>query len=262
MPNITLNSVQLYYESHGSGDEAIVLFNGITMNTTGWLWQLPALLQQRRVILLDFRGQGKSEHPVCEAYSLDQQADDVAALMSALGIEKFDVLGLSYGGMVALHMAQRHLARIKRLVLASTLAYADAANEAIKASWLEIMQCGGQDLRFVASVPWLYGSRFIESQRAVLEQIRAQGVDIDWPAVVRLMNGVSEHDARPWLSSIVVPTLILAGDEDRLTPPYQARHLALTIPDALLVELTGYGHALHIEAPLQFNEALTSFLFS
>ena len=260
MPRIRLSDTTLHYEFNGGGPDTVVLLNGITMDTGGWALQLPALTQAYRVLTLDFRGQGRSDRPEAPFYGLDRQADDVAELLQALDIRRADVVGLSYGGMVAQHLAYRHPARIGRLVLASTLAYADAANAAISASLAGAMAAGGAALRFDTTKPWLYGSRFLQEQAGFVDELRAQGELIDWAAATRLMLGVARHDARAWLDRIAAPTLVLVGDEDRLTPLYQARLLARTIPAARLVEIPGCGHASHLEAPAAFNRAVTGFL--
>lgn len=260
MPHLRLPDTTLYYELHGDGPETVVLLNGITMDSAGWYLQLPQLTRAYRVLTLDFRGQGRSARPVVPFYDLDRQADDVAELLQALDIRQAHVVGLSYGGMVAQHLVHRHPARVGRLVLASTLAHADAANAAIAASWSGAMATGGAELRFDMSKPWLYGSRLLREQAELVEAIREQGSLIDWEAVTRLMLGVSRHDARAWLAGIAAPTLVLVGDEDRLTPLYQARLLARGIPAARLVELSGCGHASHIEAPEAFNRAVAAFL--
>jgi 3-oxoadipate enol-lactonase len=170
------------------------------------------------------------------------------------------VLGLSYGGMVAQHLARQHPAKVARLVLASTLAYSDAANAAIAASW-EAAQCtGGGDQLFTDMLPWVFGSQFLASQQAMLQAMRALAAQAPWEPVRRLSNGVLAHDARPWLGQLRQPTLVVVGSEDRMTPRYQADALVAGIAGARLEVLPGVGHASHLEALPQFVALTSAFL--
>ena len=101
MPKIQANGVELYYELHGAEDAPLlVLNNGILMNAAGsWVFQTQALAKHYRVLQYDCRGQGQSEHPG-EAYTMELHADDLAALLTALGYEGAHIAGISYGGEV------------------------------------------------------------------------------------------------------------------------------------------------------------------
>ncbi len=262
MPMHTLaDGHSLYYELSGPADaDTLVLLNGLTMNTAAWGWHTPLYAGQFQVLTLDLRGQGQSSKPEADAYSLAQQADDVASLLEALGIARAHVLGLSYGGMVAQHLARQHPAKVARLVLASTLAYSDAANAAIAASW-EAAQCtGGGDQLFTDMLPWVFGSQFLASQQAMLQAMRALAAQAPWEPVRRLSNGVLAHDARPWLGQLRQPTLVVVGSEDRMTPRYQADALVAGIAGARLEVLPGVGHASHLEALPQFVALTSAFL--
>lgn len=259
MPMLQHDGRQLYYEVSGQGSTPLMLFNGLTMSTAAWTLMAPLLEPRFRLIRLDFQGQGQSEHHVQPAYPLPQQADDAAAVLDHLGIAQCYVAGLSYGGMVALHFARRHPQRLSRLLLAATLAWSDAANQQIASSWMAADKAGGADLRFDISLPWLFSSRFFTAASQMLPDLRRIAAGVDWPAVERIIAGVMSHDARSWLDSLDVPTHIIVGDEDRLTPLYQARLLQQGIAGATLDILPGAGHALHLEAPMAFAQHIIRF---
>lgn len=261
MPHLTLpdSTTSLYYEFHGEGEQTLVLLNGITMTTAAWAWHVPHYTPHFRVLCLDFRGQGQSSKPDEPAYPLTEQADDLAAALTLLGVARAHVLGLSYGGMVAQHFAHRHPTRVARLVLASTLAYSDAANAAMAASWAAAQAAGGADLRFTESLPWVFGSPFLAAQQPLLAALRGIAAQHPWSAVERLTAGVLSHDARPWLAQLTQPTLVLVGNEDRLTPRYQADCLVDMLPDAQLVVLPHVGHASHLEALPAFVAETAAF---
>lgn len=259
MPILSVGSHRIYYETAGQGSTPLVLLNGLTMSTQAWSFLAPKLAPHYQLLLFDFVGQGQSDKPAAESYELAEQADLTAQVLDALGIAKTHIVGLSYGGMVAQHFARRHGQRIDRLLLASTLAWSDEVNQRIVQSWQEANQAGGVELRFNVSLPWLFSSRGLVEQAGLLPRLKEIATAVDWDAVVRLMAGVCKHDARPWLGTLNCPTLVVVGEEDRLTPLYQAAQLTGAIPDATLVELPNSGHALHIEAVESFAHEILRF---
>jgi 3-oxoadipate enol-lactonase len=259
MPYIQTDHRQLYYEVSGQGSQPLMLFNGLTMSTVAWTLMAPALEQRFRLIRLDFQGQGLSEQTEQAAYALTRQADDAAALLDHLGLPSVYLAGLSYGGMVAQHFARRHPQRVNRLLLAATLAWSDAINTQIALSWSQAEAAGGADLRFDISLPWLFSSRFLQTGQAMLPDLRRLSGTVAWAAIERIIAGVMAHDARSWLGELQVPTHIIVGDEDRLTPLYQARLLQQGINGASLSVLPGAGHALHLEAPQLFCQHIFQF---
>ncbi|TDR79906.1 alpha/beta fold hydrolase [Paludibacterium purpuratum] len=259
MPRIQVNNSSIYYEWSGRGDKTLVLFNGITMSTVAWTFMLPVLEAHYRLLRLDFLGQGESGKPPETIYSLADQAEIALAVMDELSIETCYLVGLSYGGMVAQHFARRYPSRIEKLLLASTLAWSDSVNAAMCDSWIAAHDAGGFDLGYQISIPWLFSSHFLASQAAILPELKRIAALADWPSVVRLLAGVKQHDARTWLDTLQVPTHIIVGTEDRLTPRYQAELLHERITGSTLALLSGAGHVLHLEAPEAFCRAITGF---
>jgi 3-oxoadipate enol-lactonase len=259
MAILTAGPHRIYYETAGQGRMPLLLCNGLAMSTFAWSFVLPYLAPYYRLVLLDFLGQGQSDKPALECYDLYSQADLAAAVLDELGIARAHVVGLSYGGMVAQHFAHRHGERVDHLVLAATLAWSDTVNCHIIDSWIAAHTAGGFDLRFLVSLPWLFSSRGLEGQAGFLSELKKIGALVDWPALLRLMAGVRKHDSRPWLGALGSPAIVLVGEEDRLTPLYQAAVLAGGIPNAELIELPQTGHALHVEAPEAFAREILRF---
>lgn len=259
MPHATVNGQRLYYELSGHGDKTLVLFNGITMSTAAWTMMAPPLEAHYRLLRLDFLGQGLSDKPDADAYPLEQQAELAWQLLQQLSIAKVHLAGLSYGGMVAQYFAHRYPECLDRLLLASTLAWSDEVNARISDSWIAAEAAGGLDLRYDVSIPWFFSSRFLVSNAALLAELKMIAGMVDWPAVTRLIAGVKRHDARTWLAEIKVPTRVIVGNEDRLTPLYQSEILANSIPGASLHVLPAIGHVMHIEAPDVFAHEILRF---
>ncbi len=261
MPYLEVDHRRLFYERGGQPDgPALMLLNGITMNTSAWTWLMPVLEKSFDVIRVDFCGQGLSDKPDEASYPLARQASDAAALLAQLKVGRAHVLGLSYGGMVALHFARHHPERVDRLLLAATLAWSDPVNALIARNWIDSDKAGGFALRFDSGLPWLFSSRFLAAQAHLLPTLRQFAEAVDWPAAQRLSHGVLEHDARSWLGEIRCPTLVVVGSEDRLTPRHQAELLAHGIAGARLLLLDGCAHALHLEAPDALAGAAQRFL--
>jgi 3-oxoadipate enol-lactonase len=260
MPYQTANGIQLYYEWHGLEDGfPVVLVNGLLMDTTSWVFQLPAFAQHFRVLLYDCRGQGRSDKPP-GPYPQALHAQDLLALLDALDVEQAHFVGLSNGGTVTMHFISDHPQRGARLVLVDTFAYADALMRSKLDSWLAAVEAGGLLLRFDVATPWIWSRNFMSNQPAILAALRTKAEQADPAAGHALITGTLEYDIRDRLPRIPAPTLVLVGEEDVLTPPWYARQLAENIPNAQLAIIPGAGHALTIERPTIFNMMALAFL--
>ncbi len=121
MPTVEANGVRLYYELHGPAEaEVLVLSNGVLMSTASWAFQTPVLSQQYRLLLYDCRGMWQSEHPA-GPYSMEQHADDLAALLDALEIGQAHIGGTSYGAEVSMVFALNYPERTRSLIVTSAV---------------------------------------------------------------------------------------------------------------------------------------------
>lgn len=260
MPYQAVNGVQLYYEVHGPTDGfPVVLINGLLMDTTSWGLQIPALAHTFRVLTYDCRGQGHSEKPA-GPYPQATHAADLLALLDALQIGQAHIVGLSNGGTVAMHFASDHQERVARLVLIDTFAAVDAVMRVKLDGWLAALDAGGAMLRFDVATPWVWSRGFMVRNQALLATVREKAANADVAAVRALIMGTLVYDIRERLPRIAAPTLVLVGEEDVLTPPWYARELAETIPNAQMVVVPQAGHALTIERPGVVNALALHFL--
>lgn len=258
MPTLTVDGVELYYETHGDDAAAPLVFvNGIFQDTTGWSLHVRRFAD-RRCLVYDCRGQGRSAKPA-GPYRIEQHSNDLLSLLDALRIDRADVVGLSNGGAVAMTFAATNPARIARLVLVDTFAYADAALRAKLRSWEAALDAGGPGLRYDVAVPWNFSRAFLEQHARDLPLLRQIALALDADAMRALMAGSSAHDARTLLPRITARTLVLVGAEDVLAPPWTAREIADAIPNADLQTIAGAGHAMAIERLDEFCDALRRF---
>jgi 3-oxoadipate enol-lactonase len=251
----------IYYETWGRRDgEALLLIPGLTADLRIWACQRMVLGRRYRCIALDNRGSGRSDKPP-GPYSLAQMADDALAVLDAEGVDRAHVLGYSMGSFPAADLAVIHPERVRSLVLAGTTARHHAWRRELLSSWQEVAGSRGVHVMVRRAFPWLVGPagrRF------------AGWVNLFWPLVlsqpahafVAQVEAVLElaDEAATGLAAITVPTLILVGAEDRLTPPSDAEEVAALIPGSRLAVIPGAGHGIMLEAAPDFNAAVLAFL--
>jgi pimeloyl-ACP methyl ester carboxylesterase len=263
MPLVQLNGIDRFYQERGSGD-ALLLINGLGGSALNWEPLLPALAARFRVITSDNRGVGRSAAPP-GPYTTRQMADDAAALLTHLGVERAHVVGSSMGGMIAQELALTYPTLVGRLVLFATYA---RPRLAIIGPWLSFIKeamdrgCDPAGLRALG-LGWWYGPAFLADPDRVEEALAWQE---PYPAPAHGIAAQAEaaraHDTLDRVSQITAPTLILVGAEDIFTPLYYSRELAAGIPGARLQVLKRGGHSALWEYPADGAAALLEFLAS
>lgn len=194
--------------------------------------------------------------PTMRATSIDAMADDVAAFLDREGVrEKVVVGGISMGGYVSLAFARRHAARLRGLVLADTRAEPDS-DEARANRDAAIARVREGDL--AGFVDGLLDKLVTPLHR---DEVRALAMKQPPDAVVDALHALRDRpDARPGLGAIAVPTLVLVGSEDAITPPGVAEAMAAAIPGAERLVIDGAAHLSNIDRPAEFQAALASFV--
>jgi pimeloyl-ACP methyl ester carboxylesterase len=240
----------------------VVLLHAFPLARVMWRPQIDDLQHAYRLILPDLRGFGGSE-PFASTPSIEGMADDTAALLDALKITEPVVLGgLSMGSYVALAFARKYRTRLRALVLADTRAEADNAEARANREKLIAFAKDhtAQDVidqllpKMVSNDTRTYEPEVVAKVRQIAAAQSIRGI-IDALQALR-----DRPDAMPWLGQIRVPTLVMVGSEDALTPPALAQSLVEKIPDARLATLNAAGHLSNLEQPELFNVALRSFL--
>ena len=255
----SVGQLQVGYDDVGSGIP-VLFVHGFPHNRTLWAPQTSALVDQARCIAPDLRGFGETD--VVPPYSMDQYADDLAGLLDALQIERAVVAGLSMGGYVAFALWRRHRARVWALVLADTRAGADSEEaRARRRELIALARAQGSAAVADAQVTGMVGkttrTRRPEVERAVHAMLAAAPVD---GVVGALEAMLGRPDSTPTLRTIDVPTLVVVGDEDTLTPVKEARAMHEAIAGSRLQVLAGAGHVSNFERPAAFNHTLCEFL--
>jgi pimeloyl-ACP methyl ester carboxylesterase len=267
MPVAKLADFSIYYEVHGDG-EALLLIMGLGGSSALWFPQVPAISRQYRVVTFDNRGTGQSDKPDAP-YTMEMMVGDIAGLLEAVGIHATHVFGISMGGMIAQHFALLHPGRVASLILGCTTcggphsAIPDV--EAISPLFdMERMQELPLEERAREVIPFLLSQDFIDNNPSSIQQLIATMMEHPTPlhAYMRQAQAVMEHDTYERLPEIKVPTLVIAGDADKLVPIENSRILASRIPKAELIILKNMGHGFNIEAADETNKAVLDFLGS
>jgi pimeloyl-ACP methyl ester carboxylesterase len=247
--------------SEGDGP-AIVLLHAFPLDRGMWASQVAALSGRYRVHAVDLFGFGGCALPA-GGWGVESMADALAGWILAEKISTpVVVCGLSMGGYVALAFARRHANHLRALVLADTRAEPDAEDaRAARDRAIEAVQQHGSAAQVEAMLPKVLGPTTHADRPGVVSEFRRTGLSQDREAVVAGLIALRDRpDARPGLAAVAVPTLIIVGDEDALTPPSAAESLAAGIRGAKLVVLPGAGHLSNLETPDAFNAAVLDFL--
>ena len=260
MSAVATPAVDLWVEERGSGP-AVLLLAGLGDPAAVWQPQLDGLGDRYRVIAPDNRGAGRTPMPA-DGVSIRAMADDAAAVLGRLGVDRAHVVGFSMGGLVAQELALAHPDAVSSLVLLSSYARTDALLRRTISSWIWLAQTAGDPREFLRSFSaWLFSPRaheggFAEAWvQAALDDPHAMSTE-DFCAAAR---ACLEHDALDRLVAIAAPTLVVGGGEDLVTPARFARELAAAIPGARLAPLPGHAHQSFMEVPDDINALLDGF---
>ena len=251
-----------YLEAGEPDGRALVLLHGFPLTADMWREQLAAPPHGWRVLAPDFAGFGGCDDHGGESVSLDDYAGDVLTWLGRLGVQQIVLAGLSMGGYVALALARLAPERLNALVLADTKAPADSDEaRAGRDRMLDTLGEHGTDGVAAEMLPKLLGATTRSSRPQLVAEVRSLILPNPPDGVRRgILRLRGRPDATAVLPRIGVPTLVLVGEEDEVTPPKDARALATAIPQATLETLPGAGHLSNLEAPSRFNAALHRFL--
>ena len=258
--NATIDGASIEYEVRGEGP-AVLLLHAFPLGLFMWDAQAEALSPTHRVVRFDARGFGGSaagEGPL----TMERIADDGAFLLDHLGIEKAVVGGCSMGGYAAFAFVRRHPQRLAGLVLQDTRAGGDPAEaKATRATLAAKVLAEGAPAAVEAFLPKLVGETSHRERPALVASLRDRILSASPRGIANALHGLAARaDSRETLPMIAVPTLVLVGAEDVLTPPDEATTMAAAIPRARLDVIPAAGHLANLEDPSAVNAALQAFL--
>jgi pimeloyl-ACP methyl ester carboxylesterase len=225
-----------------------------------WEAQLGGLADRAHVIAPDLRGHGKSDAPA-SPYTMDQHADDLAALLDHLRVSRAVVAGFSMGGYATLAFWRRHSQRIAGLALVDTRAGADTPEgragrnaTADRVRKRGVIVLAEEMLPRLLSTENQHDERLADRLREIILRQPAEGMI----GALTAMRG--REDSTAMLPSITVPTVVLVGEHDGITPPDIAVAMAKEIPEARPIVISNAGHMSPMENPAEVNMALGELL--
>jgi 3-oxoadipate enol-lactonase len=256
------DGIEIAYQVWGrSTGSPVLMIQGLGVDSRGWALQRGAFSRRHRCYTPDNRGTGRSGRPP-GPYDLFQMASDALAVLDAERIERAHVVGASMGGVIAQIIAVLHPERTRSLTLACTACRHHHWRRELLAEWAEIVAARGMGALSDDGLRWLVGPR-IQARFGLWLNLLARLVMQNEPgAFVAQVDAIlaMSDDLRDELRTVTVPTLVITGTQDSLTPVGDAEELADEIRGARLTLLSGAAHGLMAEAPNAFNDAVLGFL--
>jgi len=260
MAHIHLQDIRLAYDDTGSGPP-VVLLHGYPFNRSLWQDQVEALRDKYRVITPDLRGFGDSDSTDGSA-TMSRMAKDVAELLDALEISSATIGGLSMGGYVVLAFYKQFASRVSGLVLADSRPQSDTEeNKQVREKQAQQVMSEGMAGIADAMLPKLLTSETVSRRPEVVKRVRDMMIKTKRAgAAAALLGMAAREDQTSLLSQIAVPTLILVGREDPITPVVDSEKMHNEIKGSRLVVVENAAHVSNIEQAELFNAELRSFL--
>jgi aminoacrylate hydrolase len=253
----------LWYEWHGPEDgEVLILSPGLGGSGAYWAQNLPAFAARYRVLLYDHRGTGRSDRALPETVRVEDFADDVLALMDALGIERASFMGHAAGGVAGLALALKAPEQLDRLVVVNGWAAPDPHFRRCFDARLALLRGSGPEAYLRAQPIFLYPADWSSEHSAAL--------DAELPAHLAAFPGaetlekriaaLATFDVSDRLARIAGPVLVVAAQDDMLVPARAGRLLADGLPNASLALPPSGGHACNVTDPDNFNAFILAWL--
>lgn len=260
MPFAPAPKGQLHYETAGSGPP-LLFITGLGGLGSFWRDQVQYFRERFTVITFDQRGTGRSTRSNIE-YSIEQMAADTLALMHHLGLEHTAIVGHSTGGAIGLCICANHPERVRRLVLSATWTHADAYFCRVFETRRELLLRGDGVLYQKLSALMLFPPDWIARNEETMRERDAQAPTdpLDIRILVSRIDALLRHDGREWAQAVRCPTLVLAAQDDAVTPAYFSQSLGTLVPQAQLILLPKGGHCVPQTEAVTYNAALQSFL--
>ncbi len=260
---IEVQAVRYQVVDEGVGP-ALLLVHGFPLNHTMWDAQIAEFASTHRVIAPDLRGFGGTDGALYSV-SMEQLADDCVALLEALQVDRpITFCGLSMGGYVGWQMALRYPEWVGRLILCDTRAAADTPEAvANRLKMADIVIKEGSEPVAWAMMPKLFAPGTAERQPAIVQRVRQMVMDSSPMAIAAAHRGMAVRpDVTSLLPSLHVPSLVIVGDHDAISPPAEMKAIADALPNAKFVLVPDAGHMAPMENPLAVNAAIREFLAS
>jgi 3-oxoadipate enol-lactonase len=255
------NCIINYNEANKDGKQTVIFIHGFPFDKTMWNAQIDFLRSKYHCIAYDLRGFGKSSAGK-EEFSMDLFADDLDALMDLLQVKNAVICGLSMGGYIALRAVAKYAHRFRALILCDSQCIPDTPEGKEKRyKLMEQIEASGLEAYAEASVKNLFSEDSFANRKDKIEFIKQTILNTRPSSIIAALKALAARDETcSVLPYITVPTLVIVGREDKITPIAQAETLKQGIAGSTLHIIDSAAHLSPLEQPVQFNAVLDSFL--
>lgn len=256
------DGTRLHYSVSGRRDgEPVLMIQGLGADSRGWIRQRLAFAARHRVIVFDNRGVGRSDRPP-GPYDLEVMATDALTVLDATGYADAHIMGASMGGVISQIIAVRNPERVRSLILACTACRQLPWRRELLAEWAEVAERDGMAGFTTFAVRWVIGPRSLRRFLPALGLIGTLAKNLTADSFLAQVQAIlaTDDDVRFELRGIRVPTLVLVGSQDILTPLGDSEEIADLIPGAELAVIGGGAHGFMFEHASAFNRTALDFL--
>jgi len=239
----------------------VLLVPGLGEDLVGWTLQRVAFAPRYRTIAFDNRGVGRSDKPP-GPYTLDQMVADAVAVLDAAGVESAHVVGLSMGGVISQALGVMHPSRVRSLTLVCTACRNHPWRRQLLEEWAHTAATRGMRVCSHEAMRWLVGPRSLRRFAPALGMVGPLALQCPPHGFVAQIEALlsADESLADRLAEVRVPTLVVAGNQDILTPRGDAEEIAERIAGAELVVISGAAHGLTFEHASTFNRIVLDFL--
>ncbi|MCF6466137.1 alpha/beta fold hydrolase [Clostridium sp. Cult2] len=262
MPYITINNKKIYYKEYGHG-EPIVFLNGVMMSTNSWSPFIRTISKDYRMIVVDLIDQGKSDSHE-EEYTVETQADFLKEFLDKLKLENIHLLGMSYGGKVALTFTLKYEYKVKTLMLSNTDSYTTKIMNDIGKAWIYAASTLDGNIFSSIALPYMYSYNYYEINYEDIKEkarILSKILDEKWYGrFKRSLDSARDFNVSHIIKNIKVPTLIISSELDIITPIKYQQLIHQKIENSKWIIIEGVGHASMFEKPEDYISIIMDFM--
>ena len=259
---VKFNNTTFHYNDIGQSEVPLVFIHGFPFDRTSWYAQQDALSKEHRVITYDIRGFGSTPNDSDTRLSMEVFADDLLRFLEALKIEKAVVCGLSMGGYILMNAYKKAPEKFAALILCDTQCNADSAEAKEKRSkTIEQIQGGGLTDFAEGFVKNIFHESSFTARQERVEETKQVILQTSQQTLIGALKALANREETcSMLGDITVPTLIICGKQDKVTPPEKSEELHKGIKGSIYKTIDKAGHVSNIEQPEEFNKLISAFL--
>jgi 3-oxoadipate enol-lactonase len=255
---ISANGIDINYVIEGEGPW-LSMSHSLACNLHMWDEEARRLSRRYKVLRYDTRGHGKSAAPA-GAYTLELLADDLHALLQALGVESTHFVGLSMGGMIGQTYALKYPGMLKSLALCDTTSRYPAEAAGVWVDRIKTVQAQGMEPMVAPTLERWFTASYRKAHPEVVGRVAAMIRSTPVPGFVGCCHAIPKINLTARLAEIRCPTLVIVGKDDPGTPVSMAEDIHQAMPGSELVVIASAAHLSNLEQPGAFNQALADFL--